>query len=271
VSLSRSIALLAVLVALGGGLAWRLLRTPAADARTAEDAAEREKPPLRVLFVGNSYTFVNDLPSLVRKLASAAGEATRLEAVQECPGGSTLKQHWESGRAAALLHESHFDWMVMQDQSEVPSFERNQLERDMYPYVEKLYQAARDERTRTLLYMTWGHRDGDPRNVRGDDYAAMQRRLETGYETIAGRLRLPVAPVGVAWKRAVSTPGVPSLWAADGSHPSVAGSYLAACVLYQSLYGHTPLGNAFDAGLDAATAGALQRIAAETVGGYAQP
>jgi hypothetical protein len=95
-----------------------------------------------VLFVGNSYTAVNDLPSLVAHLAAAAGEPFRLNAVQDCPGGATLKQHWESARDTALLAESHFDWMVLQEQSETPSLDRARLERDMYPYVDRLYAAA---------------------------------------------------------------------------------------------------------------------------------
>ena len=56
----------------------------------------------------------------------------------------TLKQHWDSRRDVALLHETHFDWMVLQGQSEEPSFERAQLERDMYPYVAKLVDAGRE-------------------------------------------------------------------------------------------------------------------------------
>jgi hypothetical protein len=59
--------------------------------------------------VGNNYTFVGDLPTLARRLASAADEPLRLEAVEECPGGATLRQHRESGRVVALLQKTHFD------------------------------------------------------------------------------------------------------------------------------------------------------------------
>lgn len=141
----------------------------------------------------------------------------------------------------------------------------------MYPYVAKLVDAANARGTRTLLFLTWARRDGDPGNTRADTYAGMQARLVTGYETIAARLHVPVAPVGIAWQRALaSAPGV-ALWAPDGSHPSVAGTYLAACVIYATLYGHSPRGSPFTAGLDAATARTLEDVAADTVAAYAQP
>jgi hypothetical protein len=77
--------------------------------------------------------------------------------------------------------------------------------------------------------------------------------------------------VGLAWERAVAAPGLPTLWAPDGSHPSLAGSYLAACVIYQVIYARSPVGNGFVGGLDAPVAAPLQRIASETVSAYAQP
>jgi hypothetical protein len=80
-----------------------------------------------------------------------------------------------------------------------------------------------------------------------------------------------VAPVGVAWRNAVQRqPGI-ALWETDGSHPSRAGSYLAACVFFQMLYERSPVGNSFTAGLDQGTARMLQQVAADTVAQYRQP
>jgi hypothetical protein len=264
-------ALAVASVLLAGTLAWRMGAFSAGSDADEIPARDRGKKALRVLFVGNSYTFVGDLPGLVRRLASAADEPLRLEAVQECPGGATLRQQWESGRALALLQGTHFDWMILQGQSQELSFAPAQIETDVQPYVERLQLAAADAGARPLLFMTWGHRDGDPDNVRGDTYPAMQDRLTAGYEGLARRLRVPVAPVGVAWRAAAGLPGAPPLWLADGSHPSAAGSYLAACVIYAVLYQRSPLGNAFTAELDAADARLLQQVAADTIRGYVQP
>jgi hypothetical protein len=228
------------------------------------------KGPLRTLWVGNSYTYVNDLPSMVAQLALAGGER-RFDQVQECPGGSTLQQHWDSGADTALLSGSHFDWMVLQDQSQEPSFALSTLETDLYPYITQLDAAGRDAGTSTMLYLTWGRQNGDLENVPGDTYDAMQDRLIRGYETIAARLHVPVAPVGIAWRRVVQQQPQVVLWQSDGSHPTEAGTYLAACVFFQMLYGKSAVGNAFTAGLDAGTAKALQQIAADTVSSYRQP
>ncbi len=263
--------LVALGVLLAAGLHARPPGWPTLDDATEFVSRKSEQKPLRVLFVGNSYTFVNDLPSLVMRLATAAHEELRFEAVKECPGGSSLKQHWESGRDVALLREGHFDVMVLQEQSVIASFRPAQLETDMYPYVARLDSAAHDAGTRTLLYMTWGHRVGDPINVHGDTYQAMQARLVAGYETIAARLHVKVAPVGIAWRRASEADAQAALWSQDGSHPTPAGSYLAACVFYRVLYGHSPVGNAFTAGLADASARALQEIADATVQQFAQP
>lgn len=232
--------------------------------------ASASKDPLRTLWVGNSYTYVNDLPSMVGQLADAGG-ARRFEQVQECPGGSTLKQHWDSGADTALLSGSHFDWMVLQDQSQEPSFDLSVLETDLYPYVTQLDAAGRDAGTRAMLYLTWGRQNGDLENVPGDTYDAMQDRLIRGYETIAARLHVPVAPVGIAWRTTRQQQPQLQLYQSDGSHPSEAGTYLAACVFFQMLYGRSAVGNAFTGGLDAGTAKALQQIAADTVSSYRQP
>jgi len=228
------------------------------------------KDPLRTLFVGNSYTYVNDLPSMIGQLAAAAG-TRRFDPVQECPGGFTLKQHWDSGADTQLLPGSQFEWMVLQDQSQEPALDLSILETDLYPYVTQLDAAARDSGARTVLFLTWARQNGDPENAPGDTYDAMQDRLIRGYETIAARLHLPVAPVGIAWRNALrQQPGL-ALWQSDGSHPELAGTYLAACVFFQVLYGRSAVGNGFTAGLDAGTAGALQQIAADTVAAYRQP
>ena len=96
-------------------------------------------------------------------------------------------------------------------------------------------------------------------------YESMQDAIDFGYQAIARELGAPVAPVGIAW-RAVKTQA-PSLelWMNDGSHPSTAGSYLAACVFYTVLFRQSPEGLSFPAALSMGQARMLQAVAAETV------
>lgn len=122
--------------------------------------------------------------------------------------------------------------------------------------------------SRTILFMTWAREPGDPGNVTGDTYEAMQERVRDGYTTLAEEIGARVAPVGMAWQSAHRTrPGLP-LWAPDGSHAATAGSYLAASVLFGTIYGQSPLGNTYTAGLSNEDATFLQKNAEQAMDVY---
>jgi hypothetical protein len=93
----------------------------------------------------------------------------------------------------------------------------------------------------------------------------MQTAIDTGYLGIANQLGVPVAPVGVAWEAVVGQASHPPLWQSDGSHPTVSGTYLAACVFYATIFRESPVGLGDDGGLPAAQARDLQVVAAATV------
>jgi hypothetical protein len=120
---------------------------------------------------------------------------------------------------------------------------------------------------KTLLYETWAYRNGDA-TVPADSFAAMEARLEDGFDEVAATIG-PVTPVraGKAFALASGGPGL-DLWAADGMHPSRAGSYLAACLFYDAIYGRPVTGNGYTAGLDGATVQTLQ-LTADAVAGVA--
>ena len=82
---------------------------------------------------------------------------------------------------------------------------------------------------------------------------------------IANELSIEVAPVGVAWKAALEGRPELELWGSDGIHPGVEGTYLAACVFYTVIYGKTPEGLKFTAGLPWDIAKFLQKTAGESV------
>ncbi len=112
--------------------------------------------------------------------------------------------------------------------------------------------------------MTWGHQAGDPQ-FGLPTYYAMQAQLSAGYIGIAQELNVPVVPVGTAWLRSQTQANPLDLWQSDGSHPTEAGTYLAACVFYATLFHQTPQGLGYLGGLDQATAQTLQTLAADTV------
>lgn len=222
------------------------------------ELAKSDKPGLRVLFVGNSFTFRNDLPQLVQRLS---GDRHRIVAVSFTAGGWQLRNFAANHELDRLLHEVRWDVVVLQEQSQIPSFGPDYRAREFDPYVRALARKIAAAGARPLLFQTWGYRTGDRRNLPGDTFALMQARLAWGYADAARSVHAAVAPVGAAWLAALSERPQLDLWADDGKHPSRLGSYLAACVFYATLTTGNPIGNDFTDGLSTADARYLQRVA----------
>ena len=238
-----------------------LLAIALAAAPASAQPAPGAIPPLRVLFVGNSYTSVNDLPATFAALAGAGGFEVRTGIA--APGGWTLAQHAASAETLAAIRGNRWHWVVLQEQSVVPAVARERDER-MLPAVRALAREIAAVGGAPLLYMTWGRRDGLPSAGYGD-YAALQRALSGAYLGIARELGIGVAPVGLAWNDARSRAPEIALWQADGSHPTVQGTYLAACVFYAAILRRSPVGVAYAGGLALGQARVLQEVAADAV------
>ena len=230
----------------------------AAPARVATRAGGQGT---RVLFLGNSYTYVNDLPGTFAGLAASGGHA--VETGMSAPGGERFAGHAASPRTAELLRASRWDFVVLQEQSQVPAYASERYVQ-MYPGARRLAALVRGSGARPVFLLTWAHRGGWP-EVGFQDYAAMQDAIDEGYMGIATELKASVAPVGIAWRSVrKEQPGL-ELWLPDGSHPSVAGTYLAACVLFATLYRESPDGLKFNAGLSPDDARVPQGAATATV------
>ena len=215
----------------------------------------------RILFIGNSYTSVNDLPDTFADLGWAGGHRVQIEALDE--GGWTLAEHLTASETAPAIDSRHWDDVVLQEQSQLPALAADRTGM-MYPAATKLVAMVRRQGAAPLLYLTFAHQGGWPEEGL-PDYASMQAAINTGYMGIADQLGVPVAPVGAAWETVVGAASHPSLWQSDGSHPTVSGTYLAACVFYATIFRQSPAGLGYDDGLPAADAHSLQSAAAATV------
>ena len=233
------------------------------------ELARSEQAGLRVLFVGNSLTAGNSMPELVRELAAADEGANPIFAVQYAAGGWTLRRASEDDGLAALISEVRWDAVVLQENSRVASYPPG-LSSDMYPFARRLDRAIALAGSRTVLFMTWGFRDGAPLEGHGETFEAMQRRIAAGYLNLGAELGAVTAPVGLAWLEALRRrPGL-DLWAEDGTHPSLSGSYLTAAVFYAVLSGRDPRTSAFAAGLTVGEARFLRSVAAYVAAQYLQ-
>lgn len=223
----------------------------------------------RVLFIGNSYTAANNLPQTVRDLALSLGDSISFDS--NTPGGFTFQGHSNDATTLSKISAGNWDYVVLQAQSQEPSFSPAQVQAQTYPYARKLDSLihAHTECAITMFYMTWGRKYGDASNCAVYPpvctYDGMSQRLRESYLEMGEDNHSQVAPVGVAWKNARLADSTINLWSGDNSHPSVAGTYLTACVFYASIFKQSPVGATYTGGLSGSDAAFLQNIAAATV------
>jgi hypothetical protein len=221
---------------------------------------------LHILFLGNSFTSVNDLPKTFAAVAASLGTAVETEAIT--PGGRTLEAHAADPAVRARIAARTWDFVVLQEQSQRPAFSAAQVETQVVPAALSLDALIRAAGARTVFYETWGRRDGDQDNCRSVPdictYEGMQRRLDETYRDLAKRTAGLLSPAGEAWLRVRMThPEIP-LYAADGIHPSPQGTYLAACTLYAAVR-RTGVVGADALGLPPDQAAILQHAAQDAV------
>ncbi|MDG2153070.1 MAG: PKD domain-containing protein [Crocinitomicaceae bacterium] len=218
-----------------------------------------------VLFIGNSYTYYNDMPGLFQDLSSSLGKATYVDS--KVNGGATMQVHANDPVSYQKMHNSNWDYVVLQAQSQEPSFPYGQVNSQTLPYAVQLADSVHSiyDCSQAMFFMTWGRENGDPQWDSINTFDKMNERLRNAYLRFAESSDGSVSPVGVAWKYVRDNHPTISLYAGDGSHPKPTGSYLAACTFYASIFHESPVGSTFLGGLDASTAEILQNAAAIAV------
>ncbi|MEQ1760835.1 MAG: SGNH/GDSL hydrolase family protein [Vicinamibacterales bacterium] len=202
-------------------------------------SAQAPKAPLQVLFVGNSFTFFNNLPEVVAGIATSLPRGPSIEPTMFATGGMTLQWYWAAGKAAAEIDRQKWDFVVLQEQSALGAgteVGNGALSPPglFHESVRKFVPRIRAGGSTPLLLMTWA------RLSRPDDQAL----LTSAYESIGQELGVTVSPAGLAWQEARRLWPTLSLHVADGSHPNPTGTYLTACVLYATITGRDPRGAA---------------------------
>lgn len=215
----------------------------------------------RVFFIGNSYTYVNNLPDVFAKLSFSGGH--QVETGIASSGGWMLSDAVLSKDTRDGLASKKWDYVVLQEQSQTPASTESRT-MFMLPAVRELTGLIYPTGAIPILFNAWGHRDGWPDNGL-PDYDSMQNAINAGYMEVSRELNITVAPVGFAWQAVQSQEPQINLWQADGSHPSPAGTYLAACVYYAVIFHESPAGLDYDGNLDKPIALILQKAAADTV------
>lgn len=192
--------------------------------RPSEAQPERPGPPIRVLFIGNSYTETNNLPGMIAQLARQDDRPLEVEMVVR--NGYSLDQHWQEGAARAAIEKGDWDYVVLQDQSEMPLLSPDKTIESGMLFGEVIRKVG----AKPLLFVTWTKKySSDQQQPITDTYIRLAQEIDA-------RL-VPVGPVWVDVGR-----GRVVFYRPDESHPTPLGTYVAALVFYAVIYDRSPLG-----------------------------
>ena len=243
-----TICLAAALVMLGApqlhrlGGAYILSDSDHADVMVSHPASPQRT--VSVLFVGNSLTFVNDMPAMLANIASSdtsSSAALQIKAITY--PGAKLDYMYSQTPALAWARRHHVDFVVLQEHSNwydtQPGFQ------DALDSAADWAGAVRSLNEEPIYFQIWAEGSGSSiysnRNyvTFGRTPAEESAADSEGTARLAAKLGMSYAPVGDAFERAAETPGAPDLYGPDRRHPSLAGSYLAALVFYKLFTGRT--------------------------------
>lgn len=183
---------------------------------------------LKVLFIGNSHTYLNFMPQMLLALVNSDHRGIEL-VVDQCTGeGASLEWHWNNTPSRDAITGSRWDYVVLQDRSGGPIEEPESFDR----HAELLNAEIRRQAARTIFYMTWANRKRPE----------TQSVLAEAHTRIAKKLGASLAPVGMAWEALHRIEPGFNLHHRDSRHANPAGSYLTACVFYSVIFNTSPEG-----------------------------
>ena len=223
-----------------------------------------------VLFIGNSYTYYNNLPEMISNIANDLGDTVNYD--QNTPGGTSLYAHSQNQTTINKINQQNWDFVVLQDQSQRPSLSPSYVAASVYPYATQLVNLINSNYicSEPVFYMTWGRKYGDQTNCQSYPpvctFLGMQERLRDSYLTMGLDNNASVSPVGIAFKNSISLDSTIDLYTSDNSHPSIYGSYLAACTFYSTIFKKSSVGCSYKPNaINQSDALFLQQVASSTV------
>ncbi|MBU1342195.1 MAG: hypothetical protein KKE44_24195 [Proteobacteria bacterium] len=219
--------------------------------------------PIRVLLVGNSYTYFNELPTVIKNIGLSQKPKIFMAVSMAAYGGNSLSRtvmYCKSGSCSLYeyLNREPYDFVILQDHSKAPVNNRNEMG---YSAV-YLHKVIKQYQAKTLFFMTWA-----PKNNPG-----LINEISQAYSTAGKNCDSGVAPVGLAWDRTIKETDI-DLYNIDGSHPNMAGTYLTACVLFTTITEKSCAGLDFNSSIQVSkkVRTALEKISWSTYTNYRHP
>lgn len=195
---------------------------------------------MNILFIGNSFTYFNELPEILNSLSEAAG--TDLHAERLTYGGYYLKWYTDpenphGNEAVPLLKSRHFDYVVLQEQSKAPASDPETFAEGVAALMPYITESG----AKPVFYKTWAYaRESAKLADSGMGYEEMLFKLTAAYNAQAEKYGAGSVPVGEKFFRVMEDHPMISLIKEDAFHPNLCGSYLAACLFYKYFTGQNP-------------------------------
>jgi len=221
-----------------------------------------------ILFLGNSYSLYNHLPSLVRNLANYSGKVVHIDDYMVENTG--LSDWAQSIDVEVLINDQEWDYAVLQGSGAGTAYPEYYSHARVFESLEILKEkiSSKYDSTKIIFTMPWAFEDGMTWLAGWtDDYEDMQLKIYDNTLKYCNELNLIIAPVGWAWYRVLEEQAYPLhyLHMEDYNHPSPRGSYLMACVIYSVIFLESPAGITYFAFLPANEARYFQSVAKEVV------
>jgi Secretion system C-terminal sorting domain len=227
----------------------------------------------RVLFLGNSYTYANNLPQLLSDVAASTGNLVIFDS--HTPGGYYLGQHLTNPISLALIAQGNWDNVVLQDQSMALAYPYYYLNGISFTLKLDSIIEAENQCAQTMFYSTWGRKNGDQYlctqplcavdTLIVRTYFEMDSTIESHYKVFADSAKAEMSPVGAVWRYIRQNNPSIELFTADESHPTPAGTYAAACCFYAAIFRSDPTRITFNSSLSAADANSIKQAAKQIV------
>lgn len=223
------------------------------------------KDTLKVLFIGNSYTYRNEMPSIFEEIAISKGKKVY---VDDCTlGKATLAIQSKRFAVKNAISKEKWDVVIIQGSSRDFVKDSSIIVKKTKPALEKIIKAVQKNNpsTKMLFYMTWGYRNGFKPIDEVNTFEKMSNLIEKRYLGLYKTYDIGVVPVGMVWKDVRKKRDEVVLYVKDGAHPSLKGSYLTACCFYSAIFNDSPVGSKYYSLLGPKICYFLQSISAKNV------
>jgi hypothetical protein len=219
----------------------------------------------KILFIGNSYTYRNEMPDIFEHISISKGKNVYVETCTK--GKATLKIQSERSEVYDAINNKKWDYVIVQGSSRDFLQEDSTIKDTTLPALEKILRAIRqnNHQSKVLFYMTWGYRNGYKPNPETDSYEKMTLKIRDQYLSLKDKYRFGVVPVGIAWKDSRYRKSDVNLYVKDGAHPSLKGSYLSAVCFYAAIFNESAIGSSYFSKLGPKICYYLQSVGSKNV------